>query len=219
MIEKIQVTLWDLFTFFFVGIFGILCILGLLIQHGSTGYIQVLGLVGNYNAFILSVAGVVFPVLLGMLIEPMANYTDKWIFNYLYAFLPRENPREWSDVKVVINEITTCGIGKLNNKLDDPYHLCKEAILATSAHSTFMIYLSRYGFYRSISFITFTTGLLLAVMAIDSAGFACILVVITFIVTGVFKFRADQFYSYQLPAVVYSYYTKYFLTGTKSIPS
>src|SRR5690606_24290269 len=80
MIEKIRVSLWDVFTFFLTGLFAAAMLTAILIYFGKLSGENFLAVVKEMQTGVLLVAIPFLLTLVGMLIEPPANYLDKILF-------------------------------------------------------------------------------------------------------------------------------------------
>jgi len=201
MIEKIRVSLWDLFSFFLSGFLLTAVVLGHLLYLGSISFVQLKDFLFTMPA---AQALFVFPLgftLAGMLLEPIANYFDRWITSPVYelAFKPKQKHK--AEELMLAEEIKY--LGSLSGKIENPYALCKDYVETKQLSTTFMVFLSRYGFYRNVSFLCIACAVSSAIIA-TSAGATSkgvVTVVAWTFIAFLFKRRAEDFYSYQAPAV------------------
>ena len=135
-----------------------------------------------------------------MVIEPIANYFDKYILKYILWWVVKQKDPNSAEEKILEDEIKHKYLGSLNGKIDRPFPLCKEYVETRQLSTTFMIFLSRYGFYRNLAFITLTTGLILAIHLCDLKNSSLTLIVAYFL-AAVFKKRSADFYSYMAPTI------------------
>lgn len=204
MIEKIRLSLWDILTFFLSGFL----LVGIICWHMIAEKIiplpefkdLILSLPVGISLFLLPVAF----TLLGMLLEPVANYFDKLILDPAFKKLVGEKQKHKNREKMIEEFIKTECLGKLNGKIENPFSICKEYVETKQLSTTFMIFLSRYGFYRNASFLSLVVASLsLIVYGYEVKGI--LICFIALILMVVFKKRAEDFYSYQAPSIYYAF--------------
>ncbi|WP_109406381.1 hypothetical protein [Proteus faecis] len=85
MIEKIRISLWDIFTFFMTGVFFVIIILGFITINNQLPQKEVIFdfLIKLPATYILVVMPIIL-ILLGLLIEPIANFFERYIGKYLF---------------------------------------------------------------------------------------------------------------------------------------
>jgi len=91
-------------------------------------------------------------------------------------------------------------LGSLNGKIENPYAICKEYVETKHLSTTFMVFLSRYGFYRNCAFLALFYGISAAVLSsglLEGSGN----LILGFFLSFVFKCRAEDFYSYLAPSI------------------
>lgn len=200
MVEKIRLTLWDIFIFFLTGFLIAVILISSLLLLGIYEFNAFVNLIKELPSSILLVLAPLLFTLIGMLIEPIANYFDKYILKYLLWWVDKQTDLNSEEEKILENEIKNKYLGSLNGKIDRPFSICKEYVETKQLSTTFMIFLSRYGFYRNLSFITFTTGLALAIHISDKIN-SSIVMIVAYFLAAVFKKRSADFYSYMAPAI------------------
>lgn len=203
MIEKVRVSLWDIFTFFLSGL--ILAMWGVLYLSFSTQitlhifFKELSTIPASISLFLIPLA----LTAIGMLFEPIANYFDKFINLFWFKLFPAKTKHK--EEEIALKELIRARyLGDLTNDISNPYHLCKEYVITNQLSTTFMIFLSRYGFYRNISFLAAVT----AVMSAYHLGFNYqgIGATALFLFVGIImKRRAEDFYSYLAPCVYRCY--------------
>ncbi|HAW94497.1 MULTISPECIES: hypothetical protein [unclassified Arsukibacterium] len=200
MIEKIRISLWDIFTFFMTGVFALIVTLSVLALTGRLPKHDVVidFVIKLPTTYIIVVAPIVL-TLLGLLIEPMANFFERYIGKHLYFWLKLNKAERYSDEVVMKDYIKNHCFGDLNNRIENPYHLCKDYVETKQLSTTFMVFLARYGFYRNCSFIVLVAGIFYFVDNLDGASF--LLMLLSFLISALLTKRANEFYSYQGPAV------------------
>lgn len=200
MIEKIRVSLWDIFTFFMTGVFFII---SSLIFLGVTKRLPELKVVFDFliklpATYIVVVMPIVL-ILTGLLIEPLANFFDRYIGKYLFFWLRVNDSKRKPNESVMRKYIEENCLGDLSKRIENPFVLCKEYVETKQLSTTFMVFLARYGFYRNCSFIVFSIGLFYFIDVFDCTAF--VFLVMSYFFGALFKKRADEFYSYQATAV------------------
>lgn len=200
MFENIRVTLWDIFTFFLTGFLAFTLTIGFCITSGSLSTSAIVSQINGFNASITLVAAPLAFALLGMVIEPFANYTDKFLITPVWRRLSRPKENHKNEEEILAKEIRTKYFGSLNGRIEDPYALCKEYVETKQLSTTFMVYLSRYGFYRNCVFLSLLFGIA-TVVEVRFWWEGALVGVLCFLSVVVFKRRAEDFYSYMAPAV------------------
>jgi len=140
---------------------------------------------------------------IGMLYEPIANYFDKLINLFWFKIFPEK--KKHKDEENALKElIRSRYLGGLGQDISNPYHLCKEYVETKQLSTTFMVFLSRYGFYRNASFLALaSTALSLYHLGFNLAGIG--FAVLFLGLAAVMKRRAEDFYSYLAPCVYRCY--------------
>ncbi|MBJ2110320.1 hypothetical protein [Proteus terrae] len=201
MIEKIRISLWDIFTFFMTGVFFVIVILGFITINNQLPQKEVIFdfLIKLPATYILVVMPIIL-ILLGLLIEPIANFFERYIGKYLFFWIKINEDKRKIDKETMEKYIKENSFGDLNNKIENPFMICKEYVETKQLSTTFMVFLSRYGFYRNCSFII----LLFGVACFLISNFSCISflgLIVSYFSSGLLKKRADEFYSYQATTV------------------
>jgi len=205
MIEKIRISLWDVFTFFLTGLLAATTFLFLMIFSGGTSFREVAAISLKSPSWMVLVVGPVMLTLGGMLLEPVANYADRYVLKYVLGWATRVNsPGLKREEGILEREIKNNYLGRIGGEIDNPYHICKDYVEHKQLSSTFMVFLSRYGFYRNCSFITICAGVAYFFLS-DSIVVGSIFLLSAIIVSIVFRRRAQEFYSYQAPSVYRAY--------------
>ncbi|GAB3371513.1 hypothetical protein GCM10027431_20470 [Lysobacter rhizosphaerae] len=199
MVEKIRLSLWDVFTFFMVGFLAILAATALLSLRITGFHDSLFSALKAAPAALSLSALAVACTLLGMLIEPFANFVNRYFLSKIFAW-NRVSSDLKSDDAVIRDFVAQNCLGALSGKIQNPYHLCKDYVEYKQSGPTVMIFLSRFGFYRSCAFIALTIGVAASVTATTCLE-AAIALISGLMVAGVLKRRGDEFYSYMAPAV------------------
>jgi len=200
MVQKIRVSLWDIFSFFLTGFLGATLVAILFVIYGPTTPKELLDSLSALPAAITIVAAPLALTLLGMIIEPFANYFDRYVLKVVFEWMPKPKDKHLEEEQLLAEEIRSRYLGSLSGKISDPYGICKEYVETKQLSTTFMVFLSRYGFYRNCAFLTVASGF--SVLVLDQSWLvgggslvACLAAAV------VFKRRAEDFYSYMAPAV------------------
>lgn len=198
MIEKIRLSLWDVFTFFMTGVFAVIAIFLFLKMNGSIPKINSIFevLIKIPTAFIIVVMPILL-ILLGLLIEPFANFFDRYFGRYVFFWIKIKDKK--CDEITIEEYIKEKCLGDLNMKVENPFSLCKEYVETKQLSTTFMVFLARYGFYRNCSFIIISTGIFAFMEANGCVAFTWLTA--AYLCSALLKKRADEFYSYQATAV------------------
>lgn len=200
MIEKIRISLWDIFTFYLSGFLVALLVTGHSLVFKLIAFADVknfiIGLSVTTSLFVIPFG----LTLVGLLLEPVSNYFDKYILHPLWVKAIPEKDKHKPEEELLKKEIRENYLGKINGKINNPYHICKEYVETKQLSTTFMVFLSRYGFYRNISFLFFVSGVTdLFISSSWKVGFA--IMIIWLILAWTAKKRAQDFYSYLSPNV------------------
>ena len=200
--EKIKVSLWDIFTFFLSGFVLFLLIISLCHHYGYISFFVVIQFLKDASAgFYLLLVPFGFTAI-GMLLEPFSNYFDRYLLGPMYNVFHKSRRGSSKDDEEIVKVIKENYLGLLSGKINNPYHLCKEYVEAKQLSSTFMVYLSRFGFYRNAALLSFV---LFIVSSFDTyncfSGISISLMFLSFSAMYIFKRRSAEFYSYQAPAI------------------
>lgn len=200
MVEKIRVSLWDIFTFFLTGLLATVLLGLFLTSYGMTDFSAISRAASEIPVAITVVAAPLVLTLLGMLIEPFANYLDKYVLRYLLGWASIPKQKHSAEEELLRKEICSKYLGSLNGQIKHPYAICKEYVETKQLSTTFMVFLSRYGFYRNCAFLAFVYGVGAAAFSSGWLEGVCALA-LGFFASAVFKRRAEDFYSYMAPSI------------------
>lgn len=200
MIEKIRVSLWDVYTFFLSGFLLVAMLLGHLLFYDILTTEVLTTYILNLPTALSILALPLAFTLLGLLIEPPANYFDSLVLKRVWSFFFKKKKKHKGEQEILKELIRTKYLGSLNGKVEDPYAICKEYVETNDLSTTFMVFLSRYGFYRNVAFLCFIFGVLNIFLCEGWLNRALVLAVFLSMVM-VFKHRAEDFFSYMAPSV------------------
>ncbi len=200
MVEKIRVSLWDIFSFFLTGLLLALVMTFFLMAHDVLSASALLDGLSKFPTAITIVIAPLTFTLFGMIIEPFPNYFDKYILKHTHRWTSKPKEKHTHEEEILKDEIRENYMGSLNGKITNPYAICKEYVETKQLSTTFMVYLSRYGFYRNCAFISVASGI--SAQFLPITWWDGILVLIcSLIAASVFKRRAEDFYGYMAPTV------------------
>ena len=200
MVEKIRVSLWDIFSFFLTGLLVTIVLAAFFLAYGDLTFKELFGVLSTFPASITLVAVPLVFTLFGIVIEPFANYFDSKILNFNLGWISKPKEKHSKEEVVLREEIRSKYMGSFNGKIDNPFGICKEYVETKQLSTTFMVYLSRYGFYRNCAFISVASGIALLIFASTWCG-GTIGLLCGLAAAAVFKRRAGDFYSLMAPAV------------------
>ena len=200
MVEKIRISLWDIFSFFFTGMLASAITIALSIRYGELTFSQFFQILLSIKATILLLIVPFAFTLIGIVVEPFANYFDRRILKFLLGWASKSTQQIINERKLLCEEIRSKYMGSLNGKIEDPYYICKEYVETKQLSTTFMVYLSRYGFYRNCAFISSISGFVALCLELSLCT-GLLSFFIGLVATTVFKCRAENFYSYMGSAI------------------
>jgi hypothetical protein len=200
LVEKIRISLWDVFSFFLTGLLGTLVITTFAVTCGGTTSAAILDASSKIPTAITLVAAPIIFTLFGMIIEPFANYFDQYCLKYIFGWALKPKEKHRSEEEILKEEIRSKYFGSLNNKISNPFSICKEYVETKQLSTTFMVYLARYGFYRNCAFISFASGIAALALA-PSWCIGVISLLLALASSIIFKRRSEDFYSYMAPTV------------------
>lgn len=200
MIEKVRLSLWDVFSFFLSGFLAIAVsfILSTFYRPGST-HALVDDLEKAPSALVIAAAPIVC-TLLGLLIEPFANYFDRFVLNWIMWWTSRPKEKYKEEEGILKDCILQNHLGPLTGSLANPYGFCKDYVEANQLGTNFMVFLSRYGFYRNCAFLSFACGIACFCLSSDREA-GTLELAISYAISALFKRRAEDFYSLLAPTV------------------
>lgn len=200
MLERIRVTLWDALTFFLTGFLVVAVIAAFWIYETSPNLSEVSSFLPDLSASIVLFIVPALFTLLGLLVEPFANYFDRWVLKYTLKKLLFPTDVHAEEERILVKEIRENYLGGLGDRITNPFQICKDYVESKSLSTTFEIFLARYGFYRNCSFIAVVAG----AYGIVTSETLCGRLVFGSAAVGlayVFSRRSVDFYGYQAPAV------------------
>lgn len=205
--EKIKLSLWDTFAFISSSIVLHLAFVvnELLLNGKMTEFSENLDVLPILDGYIWLVLCISYFLLTGMIFEPVANIVYDWIYK-LVGSKNYYNEEELSEMAEFIKKDIFQTKGFLIK--GNPFHFVKDSLIDTGHASLFLVFLSKYGFYRSCAvtflFVSFRNMFVFNCASLLSLGAFLALAVICYR-------RTKQFYDYQAPTLYRTY-----LMGLKS---
>lgn len=195
MLEKFKFSLWDIFTFFITGVLIVI----ICKYYGLVDKIE--NIFGNSD-IVNGVFYIIITYTIGVIYEPISNnlfkYLDKVYKKFPWnKYLIKYKEEQDTVYKPRAEEIIKNKFNLSDSKMEI-YQVAKLSVLQNGKPNTFMIFLSRYGFYRSLSTLTFINIFLYSFIEFDHTRFwislifvCCLLVLHLFLYN-----RAKEFYFY-----------------------
>ncbi len=197
MFEKGKLSFWDIGTYLTVGCFASVVAAFYLFYGLSISFPNWVKDLKDFSGSLVIVVPIAF-LLVGMLIEPIANWLVKYV-EMLDFFKPREIRHKESLVNIVKKHLPYCEVESANL-----YRFCKAVVELKFQNSSHDIFLARFGFYRSMSV------LLALIFIVNFFVFKCNSLNIIFnALTGFFAYiflkRSQVFKNHMEEAVYYNY--------------
>jgi hypothetical protein len=151
--RELRPYLWEIFVYVGIGALALVLVLAHDAYFRPDEFASILAWLKDAPtpALIVGVPGCL--MLFGALFEPLANYYEKFIFKIRGAemvFPANELP-----TKEIENFIRSKYTDEIFGEGNSPFHLCKEFVESKGLSTTFMPFLSKFGFYRSVSLLFF----------------------------------------------------------------
>lgn len=195
MIEKLKFSLWDIFIFFITGVIIVI------ISKYYGIYNKIENIFGN-SEIVNGVFNIIITYTVGIIYEPISNTLFKYM-DKLYLIFPwNKYLKKYKDEQDLVYKPKAEEIIKNKFKLVDDrmesYQVVKLSVLQNGKPNSFMIFLSRYGFYRSLSTIVFFNIFLYVIYEFDYEKiWLSIVIIIALYVLHLFLYnRAKEFYYY-----------------------
>lgn len=144
MFEKGKLSFWDIGTYLTVGCFASFAAAFYLFYGLSIPFPSWAKNLKDFSGSLVIVVPIVF-LLVGMFIEPIANWLAKHIEKFAW-FKPREIRNKESLVNTIKSHLPDDEINSANL-----YRYCKAVVELKFQNSNHDIFLARFGFYRSMS--------------------------------------------------------------------
>lgn len=205
MFEKGRLSFWDIGTYLTVGCFASFAAAFYLYYGLSIAFPGWAKHLKDFSGSLVIIVPIVF-LLVGMFIEPIANWLVKYI-EKLAWFEPREIRNKESLVNTVKSHLPDDKIDSANL-----YRYCKAVVELKFQNSNHDIFLARFGFYRSMSV------LLVLIFIVNWFVFKCdaINISVNFLMAFCayqFLKRSQVFKNHMEEAVYYNYLALVVLKG------
>jgi len=116
MIERIRISLWDVFSFFLTGFLAAAAIVVLVVAYGPLSPRELADALVQVPAAVVIVAAPLALTLFGLVIEPFANYFDRFVMKALFGWLIRPKAKHSDEEEILAEEIKTNYLGSLCGK-------------------------------------------------------------------------------------------------------
>lgn len=146
MLEKISFTLWDIGAYLIIGFYSTVVILLYCFAANYLTPETLLEESKNHSSLLIILTPIIF-LSIGMMIEPIANWTTKKL-EKITIFKPRGSRKKEKLIALIKIKLDNSEITNI-----DTYKYCKAVLELNNPNSNHEIFLARFGFYRSLSFI------------------------------------------------------------------
>lgn len=203
MVESIKFSLWEMFTYFLIGLQALVLALIYVIVFYQDMKLDVFSNIDTVQNNFATYAMFTLPfvlLLIGMLIEPLANKVAKVMdtIRYLKPKSRRQTNTLEKEIRLINSEIPS------QLKL---FRYCKAVVEQNSLSANLNVFLARFGFYRSTSFLF----LVLAIAVMLTAPICSLfqIITITSIVFSIFFHKRAQDFLGHMEYEVYFCYLAY----------
>lgn len=153
MVEKTKLSLWDFFVSTLSGFAIVLSILAHCLIKG----LLTLDNVFDSHPSLIAIAGLLTIILAGLLLEPLANYITKLLTTCPCKYTRLFRYKYWDDEIKSLEKKASEYIPKgLEGSM---YQYCKNWLLQNAIADSYMPFLAKYGFYRSMFFLFLMNGI------------------------------------------------------------
>lgn len=149
MLEKVNLSLWDVGAYLIIGFFVSIITLTYCFIKNVIDPLVFFAEIRNYSAILVILMPICF-LFLGMTIEPFANLAVKKIEKTSF-FKAKESRNKDKLISIIEASLPDPKLKDVNI-----YKYCKAVLENKSPNSKHEIFLARFGFYRSLSFIFIT---------------------------------------------------------------
>ncbi len=196
MIEKTKLSLWD---FFVSALSGFAIMLSILIHCLIKGKIK-LEEIFNSHPSLITVGSILTFILAGLLLEPLANYITKLLTTCPFKYAKLFRFKNWDD-EIKSFERKACEYVPEGIE-GSTYEYCKNWLLLNTIDNSYMPFLSKYGFYRSMFFIFLLNGICTLIIYKCSSSKTVLISSSMFVMALVYLHRCGDFYRH-MSATVY----------------
>ncbi len=205
MIKGFELSLWELFVYLTTSIFAILLISVHLFLAGEID-LSTLKILKDLPSPLLVISIPFLLLLIGLIIEPFANFFEKQVFKPIRKRLKLKTNKDASDESSLLKsyiEERYLDLGLKETRVET-YHICKDYLVQNQIPTPYMAFLSKFGFYRNMSFLCYLSMFLNPLLY----NFSCIsfLVSLCFGLTGfLFERRSIVFYGHMSATIFRNY--------------
>ncbi len=186
MIEKVKLGVWDYFAYLMTGATVLLIAVMHCVLKGMVSLEQILEIPATTLVALLLIA----LLLLGMLVEPIANLLYKLIENKPKKWRNELSLKKWDEqIKSMESEARKYVPEGIQ---DTPFPFAKNWVLNNGYSLEFQAFLSKYGFYRSITFVFALNAIVSVVVHWMCWGLAGL--ILNALLAILFYYRASVFY-------------------------
>ena len=186
MIEKVKLGIWDYFVYLMTGATVLLIVVMHCVLKGVVSLEQIL----ETPAVALVALLLIALLLLGMLVEPIANLLYKLVENKPKKWRNELGLKKWDEqIKSMESEAQKYVPEAIQGT---PFPFAKNWVLNNGDYSEFQAFLSKYGFYRSISFVFALNAI--ATVVIHWVLWGLVGLILNVVLASLFCYRAAVFY-------------------------
>lgn len=205
MIRKIDISLWDIIVTFGSGIlFLILIVIHLLFLRVLTPS-EILIMMDIPSSFLV-ILGLPLIFVAGLLLDAISITLGDFFVEPVFKMT--EDSKEIEKLTEIIKEkYIKPEEPEVSENIEKPFHWAKDYLIQNQIETNYMVFLSKFGFYRNVAFILFLNALIFLIYFFIS-GFE-LKFMATFVVSlfaGVlFSLRSKKFYGYVGMTVLRNY--------------
>lgn len=189
MVEKVKIGLWDYFVYLMTGTTVLLLTIMHCFLKGKVSWEQVLKVPGAALVAMLILA----LLLVGMLIEPIANLLYKLCTTSFKKWGEQLGLKKWREQIAAIETETKVYVPESIH--DSTFVFAKNWVVTHGDYSEFQAFLSKYGFYRSISLVFIVNAVVTLPIHWQWWGIGG--VALNVILAALYGYRAKIFYHHQ----------------------
>ncbi len=207
MIEKIKLSLWD----FFVSILsGYAIVLSILIHCLLKGLITWKAILDS-STVLIPIAGLLTIILVGLLFEPLANYVTKLLTTCPRRYLKELGLKNWdNNIRYLEQKARQYIPSDIEGSI---FQYCKNWINQNAPDDSYMPFLAKYGFYRSMFILTLLNAISIPFIYQLSLIKTIMVLSSMIILALVYLRRSSDFYRH-ISITIYSRFISSFNTNT-----
>lgn len=204
MISKIEISLWDIFVTLGTGIVAVFFVTGHLLLWGID--LEKLKTIKDISSIILLFVMIPSVFIIGILFDGLVIVISS---NTIEKIFKVGKPSEYCEK---LNQILKDKhIPKDVSEHLNPYFWCKDYVIQNKIDTPFMVFLSKFGFYRNIAFLFYLNALIFIIfLIIEGNIIISIAVIVGSITLGIiFSFRSKKFYLHMEKAIYGNYFVAF----------